>query len=621
MTHSGHFRRVVMLWALLLSLGAAGVDMVGAAQPMANDPMRIIPADALFCVRINRLSTTLKQVDEFLTGISPVGVSMPVRAQLGKLLGAPEPAGINMAGDVAVFGPLPGGEKPDPKRVGVLIPLSDFQQFLTNPNVAKPDAQGILRIGEAGKQSIAGVQIGSYLLLTGVAHQQALTEAKNWTSGTGTASLAQRLSPDELKRATGSPVWAYANVQVAAKMYGPAIQQKLKEATKNLQQMQAKGAPMLGPPEAAMDMWASLLNSFMQETQFVSLSVDPSASAVRLAPVVAGVPNSDMAKILSLSGPAQEQPNLAGYLENGAIMNAVARFSPAFSRAIALKRVDLLTTLMGPTMSKEDLATLRKLAADSAEAFGGSVALSMLPDLKAKLPFKLRYVFVLKDKQKFNDVLEQSSKMMREGTLADIGKKFGLKMQFDLKRSAETYKDVPIDAINIVLQPVDVNSPQGQMMKTMLTGGLNIRLAVLNDLLLYTLSADPEKDIHALIDQAKSGAPGQVPSEVQAALQLIPDAKKADFFGTYNYVRAMQMAMSFMPMPMPQVEVSTQSSIAFAGTVGNGRLLTNIAVPKQQVLEVKVIITRMQQKMQEQQKQKQPGPPGAQPPTRPPGQT
>ncbi|MCX5646759.1 MAG: hypothetical protein NTZ17_19095 [Phycisphaerae bacterium] len=208
MTSVNSLQRALVLRTLLLALCAAGTGVVGAAQPATNDPMKIIPADALFCLRINKLTTSLAQVDQFLTGLSPFGVSMPVRSQLGQFLGQPEPAGINMAGDIAVFGPLPGGEKPDLKRLGVLIPLSDFQQFLTNPNVAKPDAQGILKIGPEGKQSLAGVQMGSYLLLTGAADQQALTEAKNWTTPPARhpwpRGLAQRNSSVRRTRRRGS---------------------------------------------------------------------------------------------------------------------------------------------------------------------------------------------------------------------------------------------------------------------------------------------------------------------------------------------------------------------------------------------------------------------------------
>jgi hypothetical protein len=57
--------------------------------------------------------------------------------------------------------------------------------------------------------------------------------------------------------------------------------------------------------------------------------------------------------------------------------------------------------------------------------------------------------------------------------------------------------------------------------------------------------------------------------------------------------------MAFMPMPMPQVDVPTQSNLAIAGTIGNGKLLLNLAIPKQHVLEVMQIVMRMQQqKMQ-----------------------
>jgi hypothetical protein len=615
MTHRKRGKQVLVLWTLLVLLGAADTGAVRAAQPPTSDPARIIPADVLFCIRINKLTATLGQVDQFLTGISPMGVSMPVQAQLGKLLGAPQPAGVNMTGDFAIFGPLPGGEKPDAKRVGVLVPISDFQQFLTNPNVVKPDAQGILKLNLEGKPTVAGIRMGNYLLLTRAADQQALLEAKNWTSGAGAASLAQRLSPEELKRATDSPAWAYANIQIAAKLYGPTLQQKIQEATKKIQEAQAKGGPLVGPPAAAVELWTSLVNSFLRETQLVSVTIAPSAAAIRLAPVVAGVPDSGLAKILSMSGTMPSQPNLLGYTENGAITTGVAAFSPELARAITLWRIDLLTAMVGESMPKEDVARLKKLATDAADALGGATAWSFSADLKSKPPFRVRRVVTIKDKRKLDDVFDQATKLMNEGAIADVVKKFGLKMQFTLKRNAQTYKDVPIDAGTILIQPVDVNSPQGQMMKSMFGGGFNLRMAVVNNLLLSATAADPDKEIHALIDQAKSGTPGQVPSEVQAAMQLVPEAKNATLFGTYNYVRLLQMVTSLMPMPLPvpQTEMSTESDIAFAGFIGGGRLRTDIAVPKQQIQELVKVFSSMKQ----QQMQKQPGQPGAQPPSGP----
>jgi hypothetical protein len=604
MTRSGHFQRALVLWTMLFSLCAADAGVVGAAQPVSSDPLKIVPADVLFCVRLNKITTSLGQVDQFLTGLSPFGVSMPIRSQLGQLLGRPDPNGIDMAGDIAVFGPLPGGEAPNPKRIGVLFPLSDFKQFLNNPNVTKPDAQGILKIGPQGKQSLVAIQMGNYLLLTEPANQQALTEAKNWTAGAGAASLAQRLGPEELKRATSSPAWLYGNVQIANKLFGPMIQEKIKEAQKTMEQAQAKGGTMPFQMGPIMDMYTSLINSFLQETQSVSLTLDPSATAIRLALALAAMPNSEMGKILSTKGDQPQQPNLLGFTQNGAVSTGITAFSPAFAKAVELKRIELATMMMGQFLSKEDLARFKKLATDAADACGGSAAWSFSANLKSKPPLEVKYVTVIRDKQKFDAVLDQALKTMNEGAMMDFSKTFGLKIQCNLKRNAETYKEVPIDAISVTFQAVDANAPMAQMIKTMYGEGLNLRLAVANNLLLYTLSADPEKSIHALIDQVKAGGPGQVPSEVQTALQLVPEAKTANFFGTYNIARLMQMTMAFMPMggAPPVDNAATQSAMAFAGNVGNGRLVTNIAIPKQQVLDLMGIFMQMQmQKMQQKQ--------------------
>jgi hypothetical protein len=599
------------LWTLLFALCAAGPGLAGAVQSAAGDPLRIVPADALYCVRISKLTNSLAQMDQFLTGVSPFGVSMLIQSQLGQFLGQPEPAGINLAGDIAIFGPLPGGEKPQPQRVGLLVPLSDFQQFLTNPNVAKPDARGILQIGPEGKKSLAGVQMGSYLLLTRAADQQALTEAKNWTAGGGAASLAARLSPDELKRATGAPAWAYFNVQIANKLYGPMIQQKIKEGQAKFQQMQAKDQPLPFQPQRMMEAYASMAQSFLQEAQSASLTLEPSASALRLSLGLAAVPNTEMAKMLSADSSQQQTPDLFGYLDNGAAMNGVLSLSPALLKTLMTKYTDLLTAMFEGMDDKEDVGKFRQLMMDSVEALAGSLAWSMSIDAKSKPPFAVKYVATLKDPQKFYQVLEQSSKMMAEGAFADLYKKLGLKMQFDLKRKVETYKDVPIDSIRFTIQPVEgaAPTPQTQMMGMMFGEGFDIRLAIVNNLLVYAFAPDPQKAIHTLIDQAKAGGPAQMASEVQTALNLLPEAKKSEFFITYNILRLMQMGMAFAPMSMPAMDVPTQNSLALAGDIGGGRLQISAALPKQHLLELMAAFMKMQQQKMQQSKppQKEPG--------------
>jgi hypothetical protein len=125
---------------------------------------------------------------------------------------------------------------------------------------------------------------------------------------------------------------------------------------------------------------------------------------------------------------------------------------------------------------------------------------------------------------------------------------------------------------------------------------------VVNNLLVYAIASDSGTLVRKLIDQAKGDATQPFPSEVEAAVQLIPGAEKACFFATYNYLRVLQMVTAIMPMPIPQTAVQSQSNIAIAGKVSGGSLSVEMALPKQHLMEIMTIFMQMQQKkMPEQQ--------------------
>jgi len=594
-----HPMRTFILWA------AAVVVCAGVVTPTLADPMQIVPAESLFCVRLNNVDRVLGKVDQFLAGIAPISVSMLARSQLGQLLGGIEAQGIDMAGDIAVFGPLPGGTTPDPTRIGVLVRVSDYQKLVEgNPNVAAPDAQGISAIGPEGEQSLAAIKVGDYALISSLNNRQALGEAKNWIAGAGTTPLAKRLSPETLKQATETPIWAYANIQTVSKMFGPMIQQKLQEAKEQLQQGQTDAAGAMMPMMAQgefMDMYTSLLDSMMQETQFISLSLDANATALDLAFTLAAMPNTEMATLLSPAQGANQELQHLGYLKDGAVMNVAAAPNPDLTKAINVASADLLNVFMDGAFAKEEVAQMKELATKACDAAGGSVAWSFSVDPGSKPPFAVQYAVALKDKQKFYQVLEQVTEMMGDGPLGEFYKKMGLNVTIEMKRNVETYKDVSVDALTVSMdagESADDAAPQMQMLKNMYGGQWNLRLAVVDKLLLYVLSSQPEKAIHDLIDQAKAGGPGQVPGEVQAAMQLIPNVKQADFFGTYNYLRVLQMVTAMMPMPLPKTNVPSQSNVAFAGDVKDGKFSLRAAVPKQHVQEVIMVFMQMQMQMQ-----------------------
>ena len=141
----------------------------------------------------------------------------------------------------------------------------------------------------------------------------------------------------------------------------------------------------------------------------------------------------------------------------------------------------------------------------------------------------------------------------------------------------------------------DASAPANQAIASMYGGGLNVQLAVTNNLLAYALAPDPTAKIHELVDQIESGSPGQDPTEMQTGMQLIPGADKADFFGTFNVLRFVQMVVAFLLLPLPQMDLPTQSNVAIAGEIGAGKLQIEVAVPKQHVLEAMMTIMKVQQ--------------------------
>jgi hypothetical protein len=605
MTQSSRTKKVALLCAVGLTILA--VDALGAAQSAANDPLQLVPGESLFCVRINKLNTTMGQMDQFLTGLAPFGVSMIVQGQLAQMLGSPDPNGVNMTGDFAVFGPLPGGDSPDPSRVGILVPVSDYQKFAKgNPNVTAPDAAGLSLIGPEGQQMFVAASAGSYALVTTAGNRQALAEMKSWVPK-GTASLAQRLGADEAKRAQSSPIWVYANIQTVQKMFGPMIEQKMQETKQKFEQMQGQGQaqPMAANAGAAMDMYSGMLKTLMQETQSASLSIDPSATALRLEVGVAALPQTGMAKALTGDSTKLDR-SFTRYLQNGAIANVMTTVDPASWNKLNDWGINMLAQMTGKPATDPEIQKIRKLATDSVSALGGTLALSMSLDPKNKPPFTARYVVGLKDVQAFSRVLDQMSTIFNSGLIADFYQKMGVKVNVELQRKVETYKDVPIDAIKFNFTSTDANSPAGQAIVAMYGQGMNIRLAVVNNLLVYALAADSSTAVKSLIDQAKdTSSTSAVPSEIQAATQLIPGSDKAEFLVTFNILRELQMIAAMAPMPFAAPAAKSQSNIAVAGNAANGRLAVQIALPKQHLQEVIGAVMQMQQQQMQQQQQGQ----------------
>jgi len=591
--------KTILLSALLLTLG---LSLPGSRTALADEALNMVPSGSLFCVRINNLDQALGQVDLFLTGLFPMGVSMPVKAQLGQVLGSPQPQGLNTAGSFTVFGPLPGAAGPDPTAIGILVPVTSYQQFVSgNANVSAADASGISTIGPGGNAMLEVTQVGNFALVgkpgSGLAEAKKLLEA----GGTG---LAAGLDAAEMKQASTSAVWAYANLEAVAQVFGPVIQAKIAEIKQGMSMAAQQGAGPMAAASASIDMYATMIETLLNEAKYLSLSLNPSADKVGAAVVLAGKPGSGMAAMFQ-GGAAQSGNRFLGYLDNGAIMNFTGTLNSPFWKKYNEAALGMVSQMMSGSTAGTNMDDLKSMMANAMECFGGSIAGSFSANPGGKPPFAIHYVASMKDPEKFYQVMDSASKMMNSGPIAEFYKNMGMTVSFDVKRKADTYKDVAIDSVTFAMTSTDTAAPQAQMINALYGSGMNIQLATVDGMLVYALSPEPGAAVRKLIDQVKAGGSGQVPSEVQTAMGLIPGADKADFFTTFNVLRLVQMISSFAPVPLPAAGIPTQSNLALAGGAADGKMTIQLAVPKQHVQEIMGMVMQIQ--MQKQQGMQQQG--------------
>jgi len=310
---------------------------------------------------------------------------------------------------------------------------------------------------------------------------------------------------------------------------------------------------------------------------------------------VSAVPGTEMANMFVADASAEQENKLLGYLKDGAVINFGCKMNTPLARQFNDVRIDLVSSLVGKNVTAEDIAKMKKMATDVSDSLGGSAAFSFSIDASSKPPFVLRYVAEIKDADKFNKVIEEAIPMMTTGSIAEFYKSLGMEMRFELKRDFDRYQGISIDSAKLVMKSTEPNSPQGQMINAMFGEGFNYRWAIADKLWLCTVSKDPNSAIRQLIDEVKASGPKPIAGEMKAALALLPQGNKADFVGTYNFLRLFGMMTAFMPIPMPKMDIPTKSNIAFAGKVGNGKMAVDIALPKEHLMEISGFFQKMQQ--------------------------
>jgi hypothetical protein len=586
--------------------------IVSAQSPANNELLKMIPAKSLFCVRVNNFDYTLNQIDQFLAGVSPMpmGVSMMVRMHLANLLGSPQLNGLNTNGSFALFGEAMPGQTTQTNTipnifVGILAPISDYKQFIEgNPNCGQADEKGISKITINGAPALLFAKAGNYVLVSWANEYDNLAAMVKEISATNASGLSGTLSAAEVKQTQTEPIWAYGNIQQVSQTFGPIISAKLEEIKKAATSMNAN-QPGMAPAaiQNILNVEFGILETLMKETKSVSVAINPKPDVLNITKTVSAVPGTDMAKMFTADGVPQQENMLLTYLPDGAVANFGAIINTPFWKMFNNASIDLFASMAGGDISAEKIKEMKNLAAQAADAVAGPATYSIAIEANNKPPFAFKYVIAVKDQKKFNQVIEKAMDLMSSGGIMDFYKGFGLQTSFSVKNNVDNYKGVSIDSATLTMKAVDANSPQTQMITSMYGEGFNYRWGIADGLFVCAVGSNVESTIHELIDQVKAGGQEQMSSEMKAAISLLPEIKKADFFVTINVLRLIKMATAMVPIPILPMEIQTKSNIVVAGNAADGRMVVNIAVPKQHLTEIMATFMAMQQQQPQQQPQ------------------
>jgi len=558
-----------------------------------------------------------------------MGLQMIIRMQLGSILGSPELAGVNMNGDLRIVGVLLGddsGQANPLSRVLItaMLPISDYGKLVANnPKFGKADNNGVseltVSLGMPGMPAPPNATpSGPAVLIAKINDKHALIGAKGqYDKFVAFKKLCTAGSDPFARLSTASdyPLTIHGNVQAASKAFGPMVIQKINEIKGQMTQIGGPGfkpAPaeieMMGGEDmikGVMDMYIGILEAIMEQVDSLNVALKPTPDVLLIKETIAAVPGSDAAAMLVADPQAPAKNELLGYLENGAGMNFAMKMNKPLWKKFTASMMDLLGTIGGQNLSAEDMASMNKLIADAMDSMGGSLAGTFAFNKEAGSLFEMNYVVSVADADKFNKMLDDSADMLKKTGLLDVYKGLGIEMDYTMQRNVGTYQGISIDSARLTMKSTEPNSPPGQMIDAMYGKGFDYRWGMVNDLCAVSIGGDVDAKVHKLIDLVKAGGPKEICSEVQEALKVLPNAEKADFLATYNYVRMLKMIGGMMPMgpgiTMPTIDVPSKSNIAIAGTVDKGRAVIDIAFPKQHLSELVTAFMMFQQEMMKQQ--------------------
>ena len=300
------------------------------------------------------------------------------------------------------------------------------------------------------------------------------------------------------------------------------------------------------------------------------------------------------------------------------MINMAARMDTPFWQQGYVDMMDMIGTLGGDAVSAEDIEKLKAAATKSIGATGAMVFTMSMGEKDGEPTMTIKEVVEVKDEKAYSEAVDEMLVLMNDGAISDLYKGFGIKISCSEATDAGTYKGVTIKSAKLGLEATEPGEAFGQMIDGIYGGGFDYRWAIFDNTCVYAIGEDVDAGVRELIDSVKSGGPKSTCAEMQEAMRYLNTSDRADFVGTYNYVRLISMVGPMMASMAPAepgapdigkllsgIDVDSTSNIAFAGSASGGTFAMEIALPKAHLMEMMQVFGTIQQREMEMRQQGQ----------------
>ena len=595
------------------------------ATESSDELLSLIPAESMVAVRLNNFDLTLSQLDAYLTGVSPVPMSLAMMAkmQLGQMLGSPELKGVNTGGNFGAYAVAkPGQMEP---VIKVLVPVSSYAEFVSgSPNIGEADTNGVSKMTMKGQPFAVVKQAGNYAVFG---------KADDPVSSNVSKGLETTIDTAEKTTAAEQPIWAYVNLQKVGEVYGDAAVAQLQKSKTMMVDMNANMEVMLAGLEKrkagidlndpnqrdtiesldkqiastkktikqleknpmmdnfgnVMDMYIRIVETMLSESKSFSLAIKPEADVLTLLETYTAMPGSETAKALVADTSGVKADKLINYLQDGAMMNFTCRLNKPLLRKFYSDSICLMGVMTAGKMSDEDITKMEGMVTDIIDSLGGAMAMSLWVDETASPPFMEDCIVEVSNAEKFNETILKGIELWNDSGFMDFYKEMGLEVNYVVKMNAYEYKGAKVNSAALTFKSTDPNSQEAQIIEKMYGDGFEYRWAIVDGLCVEAIAGDVDAAIKQLIDEVKDGGSSEAASDIKQAAAMLGDGAD-DFFGTFNIVRMLKMMSAMPSFPITNIAVQSKSNIAFGGKIGNGKAVLKVAVPKAHISEILTVV-------------------------------